>query len=157
MLAAVAEAVAATPLATWASGSALAYPLANVIHLLGLLMLVGGIGLVDLRLAGAFRSLPPAELSRTLTPVAVVGLLLMAASGAILFAADTAVARSETFRLKLLLIAAALANAVAFRLLWRERLARWAEDPPVLGRAMAAVSLLLWLAVATAGRMIAYS
>ncbi len=157
MLGALAEAVAATPLAAWAAGSALAYPLANVVHLLGLVMLVGGIGIVDLRLAGAFRSLPPAELSRVLTPVALAGLALMLLSGAILFAADTAVARSETFRLKLLLIGLALANAMLFRWLWRSRLPRWAEDPPMLGRAMAAVSLLLWLAVGTAGRMIAYS
>ncbi len=150
-------AVAATPLAAWAAGSALAYPFANVVHLLGLVMLVGGIGIVDLRLAGAFRSLPPAELSRVLTPVALAGLALMLLSGAILFAADTAVARSETFRLKLLLIGLALANAMLFRWLWRSRLPRWADDPPMLGRAMAALSLLLWLAVGTAGRMIAYS
>lgn len=157
-LAIVAEAIQDSPFGLWASGSALAYPVANLVHLLGLVMIVGGIGIVDLRFAGAFRGLPPAALSRALTPVALAGLALMALSGPILFAADAvALAGSAVFRWKLALIAAALANAIAFRLIWRRRIASWAENPPWAGRLMAAASLLLWLAVAGCGRMIAYS
>src|SRR3546814_7788223 len=79
-------------------------------------MLVGGIGVVDLRVVGLWRRLPMAELSRALTPVAVAGLVLMAASGSILFAADgPALARPAIFERKLLIIAAALAHAAAFR------------------------------------------
>src|SRR3546814_12453572 len=85
-------------------------------------MLVGGIGVVDLRVIGLGRRLPMAELSRALTPVAVAGLVLMAASGSILFAADgAALARSAIFERKLILIAAALANAAAFRWSSEER------------------------------------
>jgi hypothetical protein len=80
----LAEAVEASAFGAWAGQSSLAYPLANVVHLLGLVMLVGGIGLVDLRLVGAFPSLPPAALSRALTPIAVAGLLLMLPSGFIM-------------------------------------------------------------------------
>lgn len=121
-------------------------------------MLVGGIGLVDLRLAGAFPRLPPAELSRYLTPIALVGLALQVVTGVVLFAADArALAVSATFATKLLLIVLALANAALFRLLWRKRFAEWADSPPLAGRAMAALSLLLWCAVAWSGRMIAYS
>lgn len=158
LLATLAESVQASAFGTWAGESPLAYPLANLVHLLGLVMLVGGIGVVDLRLAGAFRALPPAALSRALTPVALTGLVLMAASGPVLFAADAAaLAGSSLFRWKLVLIAAALVNAAAFRLVWNRRLATWAEDPPPIGRLMAGASLLLWLAVGTCGRMIAYS
>lgn len=140
----------------WASGAA--YPYANVLHLLGLVMLVGGIALVDLRLTGAFRALPVEALSRYLTPVALAGLALQAASGAVLFAADArALARSETFWWKLILIGVALANAAAFRLIWGKRIARWDDAPPLTGRAMALASVLLWLAVGWHGRMIAYS
>lgn len=121
-------------------------------------MLVGGIGLVDLRAAGAFRALPLAELTRYLTPIALAGLAISAATGAILFAADAAaLVASDTFWRKLVLIALALANALAFRLLWRRRRARGTDETPPLGRAMAVLSLALWLAVATQGRMIAYS
>jgi hypothetical protein len=156
-LGALAGAIQASALGVWAGESPLAYPLANLVHILGLVMLVGGIGLVDLRLAGLFRTLPPDALSRALTPVALTGLVLMAGSGIVLFAADTAVAQSPVFRWKLLLIAAALVNAVAFRLLWRRRLETWTERPPLAGRAMAALSLMLWLSVGACGRMIAYS
>ena len=120
-------------------------------------MLVGGIGLLDLRLVGLFRSLPVAALSRALTPVAIAGLTLMIPSGLTMVAADAAVAESATFRWKMLLIAIALANALAFRFFWRDRIDRWDESPPLAGRAMAAGSILLWLLVATMGRMIAYS
>lgn len=153
-----AEAVQASAFGEWAAGSSWAYPVANVLHLLGLVMLVGGIGIVDLRLTGAFRSLPAAALSRALTPVAVAGLLLMLPTGFIMFAADAeALAGSDTFLRKLVLIMIALTNAVAFRLLWGSRLHQWERAPPLSGRIMAAASLLLWLAVGTLGRMIAYS
>lgn len=152
-----AEAVAASGFGQWSTESPIAYPLANVVHLLGLVMLVGGIGIVDLRLAGALRAIPVAPLSRALTPIALVGLFLMMPSGVTMFAADAAtLAGSGVFRIKLMLIALALANAVAFRLLWRKRLADWDDAPPMGGRAMAAASVILWLAVGAYGRMIAY-
>ena len=90
-LTSLAEAVGASGFGQWASMSPTAYPLANVVHLLGLVMLVGGIGILDLRLAGAFRALPVAPLSRALTPIAIAGLVLMVPSGATMFAADTAI------------------------------------------------------------------
>lgn len=141
----------------WSRGAAWAYPVANTFHLLGLVMLVGGIGVVDLRLAGLWRAIPAAPLSRALTPVALAGLVVLAASGTILFAADgAALARSETFHRKLVLIVLALGNALVFRLAWQRRVEAGGTVPP-LGRLMAAVSLLLWLSVGTLGRWIAYS
>lgn len=157
-LSALGEAVQNSGFGLWAARSSLAYPVANVLHLLGLVMLVGGIGVLDLRLAGLFRSIPVAPLSRALTPIALAGLALMLPTGAIMFAADAeALVTSATLRWKLLLIALALANALAFRFLWQRRLERWAAEPPRLGRLMAAASILLWLSVAALGRWIAYS
>jgi hypothetical protein len=149
----VAEAVGGTAFAAWAAGSSYAYPAANVVHLLGLVLLLGGIGLVDLRLIGAFRSLPLEPLARALTPLAVSGLGLLAVSGAVMFAADTAVADSQTFRTKLILILVVLANAAAFRFAF----GRTAAPAPAAARLMGGASLLLWLAVAYQGRMIAYT
>lgn len=136
----------------WAGGAA--YPYVNTVHLLGLVMLIGAIGVVDLRVAGAWRRLPARALSRALTPVAIAGLLILIASGVLLFAADGAtLARSGVFKVKLVLIALALANALLFRR-WRgERIDR----PPPAARLMALLSLALWLAVGTAGRFIAYA
>lgn len=141
----------------WARGSAIVYPLANTLHLLGLVMLVGGIGVVDLRVIGLWRRLPVDALSRALTPIAMAGLALMVASGAILFAADgQALAGSTIFHRKLVLIALALANAAIFRRIWGDRIGGWSGRVPGAARAMALASILLWLAAGAMGRWIAY-
>lgn len=155
-LTAFGEAVQSSPFGAWAGSDA--YPIANLVHILGLVMLVGGIGILDLRLAGLFRRIPAQPLASALTPIAIVGLLLMVPSGATMFAADaSALVNSTTFRIKLLLILLALTNAIAFRYLWQRRIDRWDSDPAPLGRLMAAVSILLWLSIAGFGRWIAYS
>jgi hypothetical protein len=155
-LSAFGEAIQSSPFGAWAGGEA--YPIANLFHILGLVMLVGGIGIVDLRLVGLFRRIPAGPLSAALTPIAIAGLLLMVPSGATMFASDAAaLVNSATFRTKLLLIALALANAIAFRLLWQGRIERWDADPPPWGRSMAGASILLWLSIAGLGRWIAYS
>ena len=142
----------------WAAQAPLAYPVANALHLLGLVMLVGGIGVLDLRLAGLFRAIPLAALSRALTPIAIAGLALMVPTGATMFAADAeSLVHSSTFGWKLALIILALLNAIAFRLLWQRQIALWAEQPPPSVRVMAVTSIVLWLAVAALGRWIAYS
>ncbi|MDP3748136.1 MAG: hypothetical protein Q8Q88_13930 [Phenylobacterium sp.] len=155
---ALAETLQSSAFGAWARGSSYAYPAANLIHLLGLAMLVGGIGLLDLRLFGAFRAIPVAALWRVLTPIGVAGLLLMVPSGFVMFAADAgALAVSDTFRRKLMLITLALVNAGAYRLAWRRRLGDWDATAPWIARALALTSLLLWLTVAALGRLIAYT
>ena len=155
-LSAVGEWVQSSPFGVWAGGEA--YPIANLVHILGLVMLVGGIGILDLRLAGLFRRIPTAALTAALTPIAIAGLLLMIPSGVTMFAADAStLVNSSTFRTKLLLIGLALANAIAFRFIWQRRIEQWDTNPPAWGRVMAAVSILLWLSIAGLGRWIAYS
>jgi hypothetical protein len=150
----LAGAVEASQLGAFARGSSWAYPIANLLHLLGLVLLIGGIGLVDLRLIGLFPALPLEPLARALTPVALAGLALMAISGPVMFAADAAaLARSATFGWKLGLILAALTNALCFR--WLRR--RNPGGPSGIERLMAGTSLALWLTVAALGRMIAYN
>jgi hypothetical protein len=156
-LIAFAAVVDASAFGQWARSSALAYPIANVAHVLGLVLLVGAIGLLDIRLAGGFRTLPVLALAQATTPIAVAGLAVMLASGATLFAADApALATSAIFGWKLALVGLALCNAAAFRLLWQRRFADWDAGAPAVARLMAGCSLLLWLGVAVAGRLIAY-
>ncbi len=155
---ALAALLEASALGQWARGSAVAYPVANVLHLLGLVLLIGGIGVVDLRLAGFLRSLPTVPLAKAMTPFALAGLGLLALSGAVMFAADAGpMVASEIFRLKLALIGLGLAHAVLFRWLWRRRLDSWEASPPLAGRLMALGSLGLWLSVGALGRWIAYA
>jgi uncharacterized membrane protein len=138
-------------------GSAWAYPLANVTHLFGLVLLAGGIMAVDLRIAGAWRRLPLASLSAALTPFAIAGLALFAISGFAMFASDaTALIGSPIFLIKLCVVALALANAIAFRRMSRGKLARWEGGAPATARLLAILSLILWAAAIVLGRMIAY-
>lgn len=118
-----------------------------MVHVLGAILLVGAIGVVDLRVLGYGRGVSLESLTRALTPLALAGFVIMVSSGAVLFAADpVALAGSGAFRLKLWLIAAAGANALAFRWIGTSRYARL----------LALVSLALWLGVVIAGRLIAY-
>ncbi len=157
-LAGVAEALEQSAFGIWASRSAWAYPVANTVHVFGLVLLLAGIGIIDLKLLGVFRRLPLSALSDALTPMAVAGAILLIASGSVMFAADaSAMVASDTFRKKLVLIVIALANAAAFRLIFGSRVAQWTGPPPFSARLLAGVSLFLWVSVAVLGRMIAYS
>jgi len=147
------EAIEASSLAAWVGESALVYPVANTAHVLGAVMVLGAIGIVDLRVLGYGRGLPMHRLSAALTPLALWGFAIMVISGALLFVADArALAGSTLFLVKLGLIALAGMNALAFRLGWR----RMDEDPPALARVLAGISLSLWVGVVIAGRLIAY-
>lgn len=134
------------------------YPLINTGHIVGLALLFGAILPLDLRLLGFWRSIPIGGLARILVPVAVTGLLLAVGTGALLFSVRaTEYAEMPLFQLKLLLVAAASANALLLR-----GTRSW--DAAILGApsgrgwlgAAGALSIVLWLAAITAGRLIGY-
>ncbi|HEY9548462.1 MAG TPA: DUF2214 domain-containing protein [Kiloniellaceae bacterium] len=136
------------------------YPLVNTLHVAGLGLLVGAILPLDLRLLGVWRSVPLHLLARVLQPVAAAGLGLAAATGLAMFAVSaTKYVGTPVFLVKLLLIAAALTNALLLR-----RSAAWVlalvpdylAEPPVRLKAAAALSIALWLAVILCGRFIGY-
>lgn len=132
------------------------YPLANVVHVIGLVLLVGAIGVLDLRITGLGRTIPIAALSRLTTPIAILGLLVLLASGFLLLAADAGpLVRSGTFRVKMLLLALGVLNALAFRRMYGDL--RDGREPPIGARMMAFASICLWLTVGSLGRLIAYS
>jgi hypothetical protein len=137
--------------------SSFLYPLVNIAHLIGLVLIVGGIGLLDLRMLGLASQVPPASLYPLLTRFAVFGVVLQIASGILLFASDArALLDNGAFVLKMLLLAAALINAAIFRLLWTARVETWDARPPFLGLVQCAFSLFAWLSIGTLGRLIAY-
>lgn len=151
-----AEAVEDSGLGILMRESLLAYPAANLLHILGLALLVGSIIALDLRLLGLARAVPAAA-SKLLTPIAVSGLAMLLISGPALFAADAGpLVLHPLMQIKTALVVLAIANALLFRRLWQHRLADWDAAPPAFGRAQAAGSILLWLLAAACGRLIAY-
>ncbi|WP_104203219.1 hypothetical protein [Billgrantia saliphila] len=141
-----------TALAEWMRLSRWGYAAINTLHVLGISLLIGTIVALDLRLLGCRRQLPPGELGRLLQPLAVAGLLLAMATGSLLFLADPGgYAESWLFRLKLVLIALAVANA-----LWLGLGPGLAGATPRRLRLAGMLSLLLWPAVLLAGRFLAF-
>lgn len=141
----------------WMRSSGWAYPVVNLLHLLGLVLVIGPMLLLDLRLLGAARHFSLPEVSAALTPWAVVGLLLLLPSGILLFTADAGpLLGNRLLQIKLLLIALGIANALLFRRLWSARLVDWDWRPPRAGQVQAGLSAICWLAAGTLGRLIAY-
>ena len=137
--------------------SAVLYPIANVAHILGLILLAGSMVVLDLRLMGFGRAMPALAVSRAVTPIALTGFAVMVASGIALFAADARpMANNPVLPVKAGLILFAILNAGLFRLLWNARLPMWDTRPAKFGQAQAALSLAAWLAAAACGRLLAY-
>ena len=137
--------------------SAALYPLANIAHILGLVLFVGSILFLDLRLVGFARSLPALNVARVLTPVMMAGFCLQVASGVLLFSADARpLWANPVMQIKAALIAFGIVNALVFRTLWNRRLADWDETAPGIARTQAGLSLLTWLGVAVRGRFAGY-
>ena len=133
------------------------YPTANVLHVIGVILLVGPILALDFRFLGFARFLPNKAVSRLLTPFAIVGICLIVPSGLTLFTADAGpLASNRILQIKLSLVLLGLINAVAFRLLWARRISRWDTQPPPLARAQVVASIAIWLSVPTLGRLMAY-
>ena len=136
------------------------YPAFEIMHLVGLAVLVGSIAMTDLRLIGLSRGLPVTLTARHMLPWTWVGFAMAAVSGLSLFsgfAVDYYV--NTAFRVKLLLIAVAGANAALFH--WRifRNVDTWnqATPSPFAARALATLSIVLWVSIIAAGRLIAYT
>jgi hypothetical protein len=138
--------------------SLLLYPVVEVVHLIGIALLVGSIVSLDLRLMGLRRALPASLTARHLLPVTIAGFCLALMSGSLLFATEAAsLYYNPAFRLKLALIALGGVNAALFHLgPWR-RVAMWEHArPPLAARLGGGLSTALWLGVLACGRLIAY-
>lgn len=151
--------LAATPLSQAMRTNAWLYPAIEIVHILGFAVLVGSVVLFDLRVLGFARGLSVAALGDHLLRWALASLLLIVPAGLLLFSAHPAeLARNPAFQLKLVLIAAAGLNALAFHLFpWRSA-GNWEHDLPAppAARLQALLSILLWIGVISCGRLLAY-
>lgn len=128
-----------------------AYPVLEVLHLLGVAMLLGNLVLLELRAFGWGAVLPVAPLARLSLMVAMAGFGLAAVSGLLMFSTQASeLLANRAFTLKMLLLSLAACNAGWFH--GRGSLQRL----DTLARAQLLVSTLLWLGVLTCGRWIAY-
>ena len=135
------------------------YPIVEIIHILGLAVLVGAAALFDFKLLGFSPSLPVQALARHVLPWARWSLLVIIPSGLSMFIAHaTEMASNPAFQLKLLLLSAAGLNALVFHTKIFRTVAAWDSGVavPPAAKIHALLSLLLWAGVITCGRLLAY-
>lgn len=128
-----------------------AYPALEVVHIVGIALLIGNLVLLELRVFGRGAALPVHDLARLSLSVALCGFALAGMSGLLMFATQPAeLLSSRAFTLKMLLLMLAGCNAAWFHA--RGSLARLDG----LARAQMLGSTVLWLGVVVCGRWIAY-
>jgi len=155
-----AAAMEATALAAALRNSVWSYPLVNAAHILGVALLVGSIVPLDLRLLGAWRSVPLPPLWGVLTRTAGAGAVLAIVFGALLFITRASeYVASNLFIAKMIFVGFGAFNAFAFRIPsqadFSERTSgHW--KPPLRFRLAAGISLASWLAALTLGRLVGY-
>ena len=136
---------------TWIVESAWAYPALEVVHLLGVTLLVGNLVAFESRVLGWARELPLPALARLSLGLAVAGFGLAALSGLTLFAAQPdEMLANPAFVWKMGLVMAAGTNAAVFHA--RDGLRRM----DAVARVQTLASLGLWMGAMICGRWIAY-
>jgi hypothetical protein len=134
------------------------FPTLESLHFLGMSLLIGVVGIIDLRVLGVARNLPIGPLHKLL-PFAFVGFGINLISGIMFFAADPgAYAFNLAFRLKLLCILLAGLNALWFRLGVFLDVDKWGAgiEASPLAKLISGLSLLLWAGVIIGGRFIPF-
>ena len=133
------------------TASVWAYPALEVAHIFGIALLVGNLVLLEIRVFGRGTTLDVRALATLSLAIAGIGFSLAATSGLLMFATQAAALLSNrVFTLKMILLMLAGCNAAWFHgrgsLDKLDALARW----------QMVLSTLIWLAVITCGRWIAY-
>jgi len=135
----------------WIASNPVAYPMLEIVHIVGIALLLGNLVLFELRTWGIGPALPVAPLARLALTLSLSGFALAAASGSLMFASQPLeLLANRAFTLKMGLLVLAGSNAALFH-------ARGGLNKlDRLARAQTALSLGLWLAVIVCGRWIAY-
>lgn len=135
-------------------GSFVAYPIVNALHILSVGALLTSVGLMDFRVLGAFRALPPAPFIGLLRRVALGAFGGAIITGALLFSVRAATyAVMPVFLAKMTLILLAGINFLVFTRLTG---ASGGAQSGGFAAVLAVISLGLWTAVLFAGRFIGF-
>lgn len=140
------------------------WPVGEILHFIGMGLLIGTVGIVDLRILGFAKGIPIAVLER-LIPIGVAGFVVNALTGFMFIAGNPVGGPIEylenlSLQIKLVLILVAAVNLFAF---YRLGIARATAGVPADGDAsrqakiVAGTSLVIWFAVIFFGRLIMYN
>ncbi|RWN31441.1 DUF6644 family protein [Mesorhizobium sp.] len=133
--------------------SFVAYPIVNALHIMSIGALLTSVWLMDLRILGAFRSLPQAAFVALLRRIAFAAFAGALVTGSLLFSVRAReYAAMPIFLTKMTLILLAGANFLVFM-----RRAKGGDEPAGgTVTILAVLSLVLWTSVLFAGRFIGF-
>lgn len=147
-----------TSLSEFVLNSTWMWPFCESLHFIGLSLLMGTVGLFDLRLLGVARRVPLAAFHQ-LIPIGVSGFLICVATG-ICFVAGTPdqFLFNSAFKVKVALMLLAGLNVSVFYLTAFQsvRAVPSGGMAPMGARIMGGLSLSLWIGVIAAGRLLTF-
>lgn len=139
-------------------GSLWVWGLLMFLHFVGLVLIVGTVGILDLRIMGFLKQLPLAPLQR-FVPWAMAGLGINVLTGLLAFiGSPDRYVTSSAFWLKMLSLLLLGVNVLTFYLTGisdRMEQLESGDDAPMTAKLIAGTALVLWLAVIVFGRYIA--
>ncbi len=130
-----------------------AFPVCEVIHIVGFAMLIGTITIVDLRLLGlGMKRQTAAELVKDTAPWTLLGLVLVLISGPLIFSSDPNLyMHNQSFRFKITM----LILSIIFNWTLHRKVAL-SPNPGPMGAVVGGVSMLMWASIIFAGIFIAF-
>ena len=135
-----------------------AWPTAECLHFIGLCLLIGTVGVFDLRMIGFLRRIPLGALHR-LIPWGVFGYGINVVTGvSFLSTYSDQYIHNPAFQIKILLMATAGVNVLVFYLTMYRRVALVGagEQAPLGARLAAGISLACWIGVIVCGRYLTF-
>jgi hypothetical protein len=161
LLAQLLESLQDTAIATAIREGETSFPWIECVHVLALTLVIGSISMVDLRLIGlTARKRSVAQITASVLPVTWAAFGVAVITGGLLFSSNaTTYSQNACFQAKLLLIALAGLNMCAYHVLLGRRAGEWTTSAltPLRARAVGALSLCLWIAIAACGRWIGFT
>lgn len=154
----LADIAAGSALNLWIAKTYWLWPVMEIIHFMGLTLLLGGLIVIDLRMAGHLRLLSATSVHQLL-PLVILGFILNLITGVLFFYGDPGrYSINIGFQIKMILVLIAGCNALLYH--WRvsplmHNLAT-GDDTPLLAKCTGYTSLTLWFGVLLAGRLIPY-
>ena len=139
-------------------GSRWGWPIVESLHFFGLCLLIGTVGLFDLRMLGFVRAIPLSAMHK-LVPIGVAGYCLNVITGIMFFtSAPDQYLYNPAFQTKMLFMLGAGINVVFFYSVCYRQVKHLGANVQVNTQAsvMAGISLLCWLGVIIAGRLITF-
>ena len=139
--------------------SAWLYPILEIVHITGIVLLVGPSFMFDLRLLGFSKHLPVLELAQHLLPWARRSLLLIIPSGLLLFITNAeTLGYDPVFWIKMVFLVLAGLNVLVFHRYTFRSLSTQDKKSilPKAAKVTACISIIAWLIIIACGRLLAY-